>query len=56
MPLRVGRNNALFVEESDFDRSFSDEDDYGYDYDDDYGYNDYDDEMFDDDYWRRAGD
>jgi hypothetical protein len=40
------------VEESDFDGSFSDYGDY------DYGYNnDYDsDEMFDDDYWRRAGD
>ena len=47
------------AEDSDFDRSFSDGDDYGYDYtddySDDYGPNDYD-EMFDDDYWRRAGD
>jgi hypothetical protein len=38
------------AEDSDFDRSFSDGDDYGYDYSDDY------DEVFDDDYWRRAGD
>ena len=45
------------VEESDFDGSFSDVEDHDYSYDD-YGDNDYDefDEMFDDDYWRRAGD
>jgi len=43
------------VEDSDSDRSFSDDNDYNYNYSDDYGYNDYD-EMFDDDYWRRAGD
>ena len=43
------------VEESDLDISFSDDD---YDYDYDYDYNDYDesDDVFDDDYWRRAGD
>jgi hypothetical protein len=50
------------VEESDPGRFFSDDDDYTYNYGYDYDYyDDYDDdynsdEMFDDDYWRRAGD
>ena len=44
-----------YVEESDFDRSFSDVEDDDYRYDDDSGGDDYDIDD-DSDFWRRAGD